>query len=38
MAEVIENTGQLSDEDRKAIAAYLVTLPPIPGKGPPKKS
>jgi len=38
MAEVIQNTARLSDEDRKAIAAYLVTLPAIPGKAPPKKS
>ena len=38
MAEVIQNTSRLSDEDRKAIAAYLVTLPPIAGKAPPKKS
>ena len=38
MAEVIQNTSRLSDEDRKAIAAYLVTLPAIPGKAPPKKS
>ena len=38
MAEVIQNTSRLSDEDRKTIAAYLVTLPAIPGKAPPKKS
>lgn len=36
MAEVVQNTGRLTDEDRKAIAAYLVTLPAIPGKAPKK--
>jgi hypothetical protein len=31
MGEVIANsTGKLTDEDRKAIAAYLKTLPGIP--------
>jgi len=34
MAEVIENTGRLTADDRKAMAAYLVTLPPRPGKKP----
>ena len=40
MAEVIENTGKLTGDDRKAMASYLVTLPPHPGKKPaaaPKK-
>jgi hypothetical protein len=36
MAEVIQNTSRLSDDDRKAIAAFLVSLPPIPGKAPKK--
>jgi len=34
MAEVIENMAQLSAEDREAMAAYLVALPPGPGKAP----
>lgn len=34
MAEVIENMAQLSAEDREAMAAYLVALPPRPGKAP----
>jgi mono/diheme cytochrome c family protein len=29
MAEVVKNTGQLADEDRAAIAAYLKIVPPI---------
>jgi mono/diheme cytochrome c family protein len=37
MAEVIENTGRLTPADRQAMAAYLVTLPPRPGKNPNKK-
>ncbi len=40
MAEVIENMSKLSAQDREAMAAYLVTLPPKPGKAPaaePKK-
>jgi mono/diheme cytochrome c family protein len=36
MAEVVRNsTGRLTDDDRKAIVAYLRTVPPLPG--PPKK-
>jgi len=35
MAEVIENMAKLSAEDREAMAAYLTTLPPKPGKAPP---
>jgi mono/diheme cytochrome c family protein len=36
MAEVIENsTGKLTDEDRKAIAAYLKSIPAIPGAAKP---
>ena len=34
MAEVIENTSKLSPEDREAMAAYLTSLPPRPGKAP----
>lgn len=34
MAEVIENMAQLTAEDREAMAAYLVALPPRPGKAP----
>ena len=29
--------GKLSPEDRAAMAAYLKSLPPRPGKAPPKK-
>lgn len=36
MAEVIQNTSRLSDEDRKALATYLGALPAIPGKAPKK--
>lgn len=32
MSEVVENTARLSAEDRKAMAAYLKSLPPRPGK------
>ncbi len=35
MADVVLNTARLSPEDRAAIAAYLKTLPPRAGKGPP---
>lgn len=34
MAEVVRNTAKLSEEDRRAIAAYLKTVPPIPGPRP----
>lgn len=34
MASVIRNTSQLSEADRKAIAAYIKSLPPV--EGPPK--
>jgi len=37
MAEVIENTSRLTDADRAAMANYLVSLPPLPGKSPAKK-
>jgi mono/diheme cytochrome c family protein len=37
MAEVIQNTSRLSDADRAAMAEYLVSLPPRPGKSPKKK-
>jgi mono/diheme cytochrome c family protein len=36
MADVVLNTARLSAEDRAAMAAYLKTLPPRPGKGPPR--
>lgn len=32
MADVIENTAKLSDDDRLAIAAYLKALPPVASK------
>ena len=34
MVEVIENTAQLSAEDREAMAVYLTSLPARPGKAP----
>jgi mono/diheme cytochrome c family protein len=37
MADVVLNTAKLSPEDRNAMAAYLKSLPPRPGKAPPKK-
>ncbi len=37
MSDVIANTAKLSAEDRAAMAAYLNSLPPRPGKAPPKK-
>ena len=37
MAEVIENTGRLTDADRTAMATYIASLPPLPGKSPAKK-
>lgn len=37
MADVAANTGKLTPEDRAAMAAYLKSLPPRPGKSPPKK-
>ena len=37
MRRVIRNTSQLSDADRKAMAVYLESLPPVEGPGPPAK-
>lgn len=37
MAEVVKNTVQLSEADRVAMATYLKSLPPLPGKAPPRK-
>lgn len=34
MREVVENTSQLSDEDRRAIAAYLKAVPPVRSSAP----
>ena len=34
MAEVVKNTSKLSPGDREAIAVYIKSLPPRPGKGP----
>jgi mono/diheme cytochrome c family protein len=34
MAEVVLNTAKLTPQDRAAIAAYLKSLPPMPGKSP----
>jgi mono/diheme cytochrome c family protein len=33
MSEVVEGTSKLTDADRLAIATYLKSLPPSPGKG-----
>ena len=33
MSEVVEGTSKLSEADRKAIAIYLKSLTPLPGKG-----
>lgn len=33
MSEVVEGTGRLTDDDRRAIAVYLKAQPPLPGKG-----
>jgi mono/diheme cytochrome c family protein len=37
MADVVKNTSKLSADDRAAIAAYIKSLPPRPGKGPAHK-
>jgi len=37
MREVIRNTSTLSPEDRRAMASYLVSLPPRQGAKPPKR-
>ncbi len=36
MAEVVKNTSKLSASDRNAIAVYIKSLPPRPGKAPGK--
>jgi mono/diheme cytochrome c family protein len=36
MEDVVANTSRLSDEDRRAMAEYLKTLPPREGRRPPK--
>jgi len=38
MARVIRNTSQLKPEDRRAIAEYLKSLPPVEGPPRPKKA
>jgi cytochrome c553 len=37
MADVIQNMSQLSSDDRKAIANYIASLPPVQGPTPPPK-
>jgi mono/diheme cytochrome c family protein len=32
MGEVVDNTAKLTDADRAAIAAYIKSLPPVPGR------
>ncbi|MGE0259281.1 MAG: cytochrome c [Alphaproteobacteria bacterium] len=34
MAEVVRNTAKLTPEDRRSIAVYLKTVPPLPGPRP----
>lgn len=36
MADVVKNTSKLTAADRQAIATYIKSLPPRPGKAPPK--
>ena len=36
MADVVKNTSKLTPADRQAIATYIKSLPPRPGKAPPK--
>jgi hypothetical protein len=31
MAEIVRNTAKLSEEDRRAIAIYLQSVPAVPG-------
>jgi mono/diheme cytochrome c family protein len=38
MAEVVKNTAQLPEADRRAMATYIKSLPPRPGKAPPRKN
>lgn len=38
MADVVQNTGKLTPEDRNAMAAYLKSIPAIPGKNPKRKA
>ena len=38
MVRVIRNTSQLKPEDRRAIAEYLKSLPPVDGPPRPKKA
>jgi len=37
MADVVLNTARLSPGDRAAMAAYIKSLPPRPGKAPRRK-
>ena len=37
MADVVSNIAKLPAADREAMAAYLKSLPPRPGKAPPQK-
>jgi mono/diheme cytochrome c family protein len=37
MAEVVRTTGQLSEQDRAAIATYIKSLPPVEGPKPPEQ-
>jgi mono/diheme cytochrome c family protein len=38
MVEVVRNTSQLTEADRRAIAAYIKSLPAIEGRKPPPKT
>jgi mono/diheme cytochrome c family protein len=37
MRDVVRNARELTPEDRKAIASYLKTLPPVEGRKPPER-
>ena len=37
MRDVVRNTGQLTPEDRQAMAVYIKSLPPVEGLKPPKR-
>jgi cytochrome c553 len=38
MVEVVRNTSQLTEADRRAIAAYIKSLPAVEGRKPPPKT
>ena len=38
MVEVVRNTSQLTEADRRAIASYIKSLPAVEGRKPPPKT